>query len=224
MPQAFIKVIVFAAGSVLLIPVGRAHDVITTKLTYSRDISRIFAKRCLSCHGNEASIPLVSYPQVRPWAVDIKEQVLARRMPPWGAVKGFGSFAPDNGLTEEELLTIAAWVVGGAPEGNPLTLPRAIQPGVIPALPPLHDAMAVNRSRRLKRSIVLAGIRPDPLAEVPTARIVATLPDGHKQPLLWLFRYDPKWKRIFRLREPVSLPAGSVVESDVPLHFVLETL
>ena len=144
-------------------------------------------------------------------------------MPQWGAVKGFRNLAPDSGLTEEELLTIAAWVVGGAPEGNPLTLPRTTQTGVTPALPPLHDGIIVNRSHRLKRSIVLAGIRPDPPAEVPTARIVAMLPDGRKQPLLWLFRYDPKWKRTFRFRAPLPLPAGSVVESDAPLQFVLET-
>jgi hypothetical protein len=208
---------------VLLVYSSVAHDLITTKLTYSRDISRVLAKRCLSCHGSQASIPLTSYQQVRPWAVDIKEQVLTRRMPPWGAVKGFGNLAPDNGLTEEELLILAAWVIGGAPEGNPATLPRAASTEKTEKLPPLRDCMVVNQSRRLDASIFLAGIRPEPSAEVSTARIVASLPDGRKEPLVWLFHFDPKWKQVFRFRAPLLLPAGSVVESDVPLQFALET-
>ena len=36
----------------LVLP-DRAHDVITTKLTYSRDISRIFLKRCAACQHRQ---------------------------------------------------------------------------------------------------------------------------------------------------------------------------
>src|ERR1700689_3595901 len=77
------------------------HDVITTKLTYTRDISRIFAQHCVSCHAEGTAIPLTTYAQVRPWAVSIKEKVLSRAMPPWGAVPGFGSLAPDRALSEQ---------------------------------------------------------------------------------------------------------------------------
>ena len=61
--------------------------------------------------------------EARPWAKAIQEEVLRRRMPPWNAVKGFGQFQDDRGLTQEELSLIAEWVDGGAPEGNPLYLP-----------------------------------------------------------------------------------------------------
>lgn len=208
--------------ALLLVTPNGAHDVITTKLTYSRDMSRIFIKRCTSCHGNDASIPLMSYQQVRPWAVDIKEQVLNRQMPPWGAVKGFGNLAPDNGLTEEELLMIAAWVVGGAPEGNPALLP-VIASEKKAHLAPLRDALDVNQSQKLHRSILLAGIQPEPAQELTSARIVARLPDGRTLPLLWLFHYDSKWRQVFRFRAPISLPSGSVVEADAPVQFALET-
>jgi len=69
-----------------------AHEPITTKLTWTREISRIFYKRCVTCHraGGKAPMPLVTYEEARPWAKAIKEEVLERRMPPWGAVKGFG--------------------------------------------------------------------------------------------------------------------------------------
>ena len=42
--------------------------------------------------------------------VDNKEAVLARRMPPWGAVKGFGDFRNDQGLSQAELDLITDWV------------------------------------------------------------------------------------------------------------------
>ena len=44
-------------------------------------------------------------------------------MPPWGAVKGFRDLAPDGALTEPEIQIVAAWVVGGAPEGDSALLP-----------------------------------------------------------------------------------------------------
>src|SRR2546422_700161 len=83
----------FLAGSaILLFP----HDPITTKLTWNREISRIVYKRCGSCHhqGGRA-MDLTTYELARPWAKAIRDEVLARRMPPWGAVKGVGEFAGD---------------------------------------------------------------------------------------------------------------------------------
>jgi hypothetical protein len=201
-----------------------AHDVVTTKLTYTRDISRIFARRCVTCHGERSSIPLTSYPQVRPWAVDIKEEVLARSMPPWGAVKGFGDLSPDNGLTQEEIFIIAAWVVGGAPQGDAALLPRD-QPAPLPApREKLTDALLVSTRTVLTKPLRMAGIRPQPEKLVASARITARLPDGRIEPLLWLYRYDPRWNRVFRFRNRVYLPRGTTVEASGPLRYYLETL
>lgn len=198
-----------------------AHDIITTKLTYTRDISRIFARRCVSCHGETTSVPLTSYEKVRPWAVDIKEQVLSRAMPPWGAVKGFGDLAPDHGLTQEEIMIIAAWVIGGAPEGNPVMLPKSA-PTVIPAAPKLQDGSVVNDSITLAQPLTLLGIRPLSTSRVESARIVARFPEGRTQPLLWLYQYDSRQGRVFAFRAPLRLPTGSVIESDAPLKYALE--
>src|SRR5687767_7300477 len=108
----------------------RAHDPVTTSLTWSQEISRIFIKRCVSCHrdGGSAPMTLTSYGEARPWAKAIKEEVLDRKMPPWGAVKGFGEFRNDASLTQDEVLRIAEWVEGGAPEGDPQYL--AVQPSI----------------------------------------------------------------------------------------------
>ncbi len=85
----------------------------------------------------------MTYDEARPWAKAIKEEVLERRMPPWEAVKGFGEFRDDRGLTQEEMETISGWVEGGAPEGEPKYLP---------ALPKLVDVAGSGRSQRIFRS------------------------------------------------------------------------
>jgi hypothetical protein len=207
----------------LLIPLT-AHDIITTQLTYTRDISRICARRCVACHGERSSIPLTSYQQVRPWAVDIKEQGLARSMPPWGAVKGFGDLSPDSGLTQEEILILAAWVVGGAPQGDAALLPLN-QPALLSApQEKLSDALLVLTRTVLKKPLRMAGIRPQPEEWVESARITARLPDGRVEPLLWLYCYDPGWDRVFRFRKRIILPRGTTVEASRPLRYYLEIL
>jgi hypothetical protein len=199
-----------------------AHDVITTKLTYSRDISRIFARRCVSCHGTNASIPLTSYETVRPWAVAIKEQVLSRAMPPWGAVKGFGDLSPDAALSEEEILIISAWVVGGAPEGDPATLPKTVAAAADATVSDsLVSAVHVSNETKLAQPLRVAALRPE--SSAASVRITAHLPDGRIQPLLWLYQYDERAQRTFRFRTPILLPAGTVVASSAPARFVLET-
>jgi hypothetical protein len=198
-----------------------AHDIITTNLTFTRDIARIFDRRCAECHGPNAEIPLQTYEQARPWAVAIKEQVLSRSMPPWGAVKGFGNLKPDHALTQEEMLIIAAWVIGGAPQGDLNWLPK--QARGKPASPPLSIRTTItgeNRTR-LKEPINLVGIRPVASSLVESARITAHLPNGTVLPLVWLYHYDPKWNRDFLFREGVQLPKGAVIETTAPVRFAL---
>ena len=201
---------------------ARAHDIITTNLTYARDIAPIFAKRCIGCHAAGSAIPLTSYAEVRPWAVGIKEQVLSRAMPPWGAVKGFGDFSPDGALTEEEMIIIAAWVVGGAPEGAPSVLLARPSASRDQALPAMRDAVVVTTSAKLDHALSVAGIRPFENARIDSARIIALLPDGCIRPLVWLYNFDSKSNHVFHFREPIELPAGTRIESSAPLRFALE--
>jgi mono/diheme cytochrome c family protein len=92
-------------------PGALSHDVITTKLTWNREISRMVYKRCASCHRDGGTaMSLLTYDEARPWAKAIRDQVVARSMPPWGAVKGVGSFQNDPSLTEVEIQMIVAWV------------------------------------------------------------------------------------------------------------------
>src|SRR6476620_2165751 len=103
---------------------ARAHEPITTKLTWTQEISRLVYKRCASCHHEGgAAFSLMSYDEARPWAKAMREEVLERRMPPWGAVEGVGAFREDPSLTPLEIEYIVGWVEGGAPEGDVVYLP-----------------------------------------------------------------------------------------------------
>ncbi len=61
---------------------------------------------------------LTSYREVRPWARAILAAVQKRTMPPWHAAGASGKFLHDARLSEAEVQAIAAWVRGGAVEGN----------------------------------------------------------------------------------------------------------
>src|SRR3954463_13261324 len=159
--------------------VARAHDPITTKLTWNREISRIIYSRCIGCHRPRAqAFSLLTYLDARPWAKAIAEEVLERRMPPWGAVKGFGEFRDDQALTQEQLELIANWVDGGAPEGDPKD--RAAKPPIAsrPARPAAAREIVVQSDFTVDRAIVLAGIRPQSMPAGASAQIVAELPDA----------------------------------------------
>lgn len=218
------KIVRAVLGLCLAPSLAPTHDVITTKLTYTREISRILAGRCVSCHDPASSIPLTTYDETRPWAVAIKEQVLSRAMPPWGAVKGFGHFSPDLALSQEEITIIAAWVIGGAPNGDPALLPKP--PTRSPAqarLPDVANALTVSTQTRLQAPLVIAGLSPLPDAAVPDVQITATLPSGEIQPMVWLHDYQPSWRTTFRFASALSLPPGTVIEASAPLRFELKT-
>lgn len=97
-----------------------AHEPITTKVRFNKEVVRIFERSCLSCHrpGGAAPFSLATYDEARPWAKAIKEEMLEKRMPVWHAVKGFGEFRNAPRLTQREMDLIVNWVEGGAPKGE----------------------------------------------------------------------------------------------------------
>lgn len=102
---------------------GRRAD--TAVPTFSRDVAPIFYKDCTGCHrpGEIAPMSLLSYADARPWAKAIAAQVASGAMPPWHADPAHGTFLNDRRLSDRDRATIAAWVAGGAPEGDPKDLP-----------------------------------------------------------------------------------------------------
>ena len=195
-----------------------AHDVFSTKITWSREISRLVYKRCASCHREGgSSFALTTFEQARPWAKAIKEEVLERRMPPFAAVKGFGDIRDDQALTQDEIHLISDWVEGGSPEGEPALLPKNPQFETPAAAPQTSGVeLIVDGSFTLQRSLSVAGIRPKSLLEGSWVKVIATLPDGAIEPLIWLYDYKPEFDRTYYFRKPLKLPTGTKIENYPP--------
>lgn len=169
---------------------------------------------------------LASYKDARPWAKAIGEEVLERRMPPWGAVKGFGDFRNDQGLTAEQLELIVDWEEGGAPEGEEKDLP--VQPK-IPQFPiagkelPATKGIAVSGDWTVRSPILLDGLLPKSVPEGASVQMTVEMPDGSVEPLLWLMNYKKQFGHEFLLRTPMRLPAGAVIRG-VPADATISLL
>jgi mono/diheme cytochrome c family protein len=192
------------------------HDVVTTSITWNREISRIVFDRCASCHNPKGTaFSMLTYAEARPWAVAIKEEVLSRRMPPWGAVKGFGEFRNDQGLSQEQIELMTAWVEGGVPEGS-AKLPPKPKLDTPATSPSKRNQIVVSGEQTLRTPLRLAGLMPEKIPAGASMKIQAKLPDGSIEPLLWLYEYKIEYKHAFLLRTPLNLPAGTVIRGLPP--------
>src|SRR5579863_7371051 len=88
--------------------------------TFHKDVEPILQNHCQECHrpGEIAPFSLLTYKEARPWAKSIRQNVISKNMPPWFADPQYGHFSNDRSLSQAEIDTIAAWVDGGAPEGD----------------------------------------------------------------------------------------------------------
>jgi mono/diheme cytochrome c family protein len=196
----------------LVVALAQAHDIITTPITYTREIYRIFQARCFTCHRPSGpAFSLMTYSEARPWAEAIKEEVLDRTMPPWGAVKGFGDFRNDRALTPEQIEVIESWADGGVPEGEPTDLPAKLDPTEDWPAEHSHSGIAAATNFKLNRSLMLDGLLPMAVPDKVSFQVTAELPDGSIEPLVWIENYQTKYAHSFRLRTPLELPAGTVI-------------
>ena len=206
-----------AAGAFLLcaLPLALdAHDRITTRVTWTREIEPIFSARCVDCHraGGRSTIALATYQQARPWAVAIKEEVLTRRMPIWNAARGYGEFANDPSLSPFEIALIAAWVEGGAPESEKNKPSPALSSDLRlkPFTPPPESSVrtAIMSCGEHPATGKLLAIRPT-LDKDGSAGVAAILPGGRQEIIAWIRNYDPDYRTTYWLRQPLVLPSGS---------------
>ena len=191
----------------------QAHDVITTAMTFDREIVRIMIERCATCHhAGGTAFSLLTYTETRPWAVAIKEEILRRRMPPWGAVKGFGEFRNDQGLSAEELEVLLSWIDGGVPEGDERNLPEIPKFPVGQSVVVTKGAITIGSAYKLLRSIKLDGLLPKVIPAKSSIKLTAELPNGGIEPLLWLDSYRAEFAHPFLFRQPLELPAGTIIQ------------
>jgi hypothetical protein len=166
----------------------------------------------------------MTYVDAQPRTDAIKEAVLRRRMPPWGAVKGFGNFRNDQGLTQEQIELVTRWVNAGARRGNnPRMLPKP--PTFETAQPFVTSTTAIRVSGqfRLPEAVTLDGVIPEQVPPGRSMQIVAALPTGSVEPLVWLYEYDDRYQHPFLFRRLISLPAGTTIQG-VPSDAVVMLL
>jgi hypothetical protein len=93
-----------------------SHDTLTTTVLFDREIVRILDKHCVMCHAeNGPAFPLETYEQTWLQGKKLRASVIARHMPPWVSVAGYGEFVNDNSLTLREIQFIVSWVEGLGP-------------------------------------------------------------------------------------------------------------
>jgi hypothetical protein len=223
------KISVLFAGIVLIevCATAPAHDIITTPVTWNREISRIFYSRCIACHREGGTaFSLVEYKETFPWRTAIKEEVLERRMPPWGAVKGFGDFRNDQALTPEQLELITSWSQGGSPEGEEKDLPAKDKLdemmkdsawfGNGPRADHRPGEIVASGDFKLIKPFTLDGLLLKTLPAGGSFQIIAEFPDGRIEPLLWIDGYKPQFAHPFLFLNPLELPAGTVISGIPP--------
>lgn len=199
---------------------AQAHEAITTKLTWTQEISRIVYKRCVSCHreGGRA-MAFRDYEQIRPWAKAVREEVLEWRMPPWGAAPGIGEFRDDPSLTRPEIEMIVSWVEGGAPKGEDIYMPRFPDPAVPTKAGKREITALVVPSAQpvtLKKSLTAGAIRPQNLVDGASMEVTAVRPDGAVEHLIWLRDFRLEWSRAYTFKEPLKLPKGTQISVHAP--------
>jgi mono/diheme cytochrome c family protein len=182
-----------------LAPLACAHD-ISSQVTWAREISRLLARHCASCHrAGGSAFPLAAYAQAQTHAKDIAKSVLERRMPPFGAVRGFGDLRDDQSLTQEQIELVLHWTQAGAPEGDPTRAPKSA-PKSPQTGTPLQTGTEWLSDRKLAAAATFVAIRAQSLP-ADSIRIVAERPDGSVEPLIWFYRYDPKFARTYYFRK-----------------------
>ncbi|HUS33969.1 MAG TPA: hypothetical protein VM680_01335 [Verrucomicrobiae bacterium] len=123
---------------------------------YATVIAPLLQTKCVICHspGNIGPFALTKYDDVVEHSDHMKEEVLAKRMPPWHADSEFGKFHNDISLSKTELAQLVDWIDAGTPRGtgtDPLTN--------VPPAPP-------------KWPVELG--EPDQIVKVPVQQIAAT--------------------------------------------------
>ena len=194
----------------------QAHDIITTKITFSKEISRLINKRCATCHHEGGSSLFANHLRIRPglgqshW----RRSVGAPHASLGGGERLWRVSRRPRGLTQEELETISAWVEGGAPEGEPKYLPATPKMSAWqdPPAPKGSSEVRLADGTTLATSSQVLAIRPRNLKTGASVQIVAVRPDSSIEPLLWIYKYNPAFDRTYYYASPLKLPSGTRIE------------
>jgi hypothetical protein len=145
------------------------------KPTFSETIAPILYDNCVTCHrpGEAAPFSLISYEDVKKRGALIATVTESRYMPPWHAAHGFGEFADERRLTDQQIAAIGEWVKQGMPQGDVRKMPK---------LPQFPDGWRLGK--------------PDLILEMPAAfEVPASGPDIYRNFVIPTGITEDKWVR-----------------------------
>jgi hypothetical protein len=218
-----------------------SHETLTTTVLFDREIVRILNKHCVMCHvENGPSFSLASYEETQLRGRQIRAAVIARHMPPWAAVPGYGQFVNENTVTLRESQFVVSWVEGLGPRNagtvflnvldSGLPRPKVVRaeadfgrwqlgtPSLTRELPP--NTIDAARSNFVARSVVDLGLtserRVRGLEYMPgDRRVVRAAFFTLEETGQWLGSWTP-WYGF------VSLPAGAAYRLPAGSHIAAE--
>ena len=164
-------------------------------VTFSETIAPILYDNCVTCHrpGQAAPFSLITYEDAKKKGKLISKVTASRYMPPWHAAHGYGEFADERRLTDQQIATLGEWFKQGMPQGNPAKMPTMPQfpegwhlgtPDLILQMPAGYELPASGPD--LYRNFVI----PTHLTEDKWVRAVEFRPSARKAVHHVLFAYD----------------------------------
>ena len=96
-------------------------------VTWSRQIAPLVYNNCTTCHhpGGAGPFSLLTYEDARRWGQQMAAVTASRYMPPWLPEPGYGDFADERRLNNEQIHLIAQWVQTGMQQGDASAAPPA---------------------------------------------------------------------------------------------------
>lgn len=200
-----------------------SHETLTTTVLFDREIVRVLDTHCVMCHAADGpSFPLETYEETWLRRRDVRDAVIARHMPPWPAVPGYGHFANDNGLTLRETQFVVSWVEGLGPRNAGTVFTNTVDSGVRPP---------ATRARNLHAGHWHLG-EPTLTRSLPPARIEALQPPHVRRAVVDLgltsaqrvraVEYRPGDRRVVRAAFFTIQETGQWLGSWTPWHGHLE--
>jgi hypothetical protein len=243
--QRLIVSAIFACSVAILVSVFwpsavLSHGSATTTVLFDREIVRILDGHCVMCHAEGGpSFPLETYEQTWVRGRQIRAGVLARHMPPWAAVPGYGRFINDNSLTLRETQFVISWVEGLGPRNAGTVFTNVASSGARPAAvraaahtghwqlgdPDLTRDLAANtigprQANEIRRTVIDLGLtserRVSALEYLPgDRRVVRAAFFTVQETGQWIGSWTP-WYGMGKL------PAGSAYRLPAGSHIVAE--
>lgn len=141
----------------LLISIITTTNVVADTPTWSKDVAPVLFRHCVSCHHPSGIAPfsLTTFEDAATRAEMIADAVEHRSMPPYPADITYRRYAHERALSDEQIATVVAWAMGGAPSGDLLEAPAPPTPRSGPVLerPDLIVSMPTYTSRAINADV-----------------------------------------------------------------------